>query len=263
MTHQRTTQSARGLPAAHAPASGHTRGMLLAALLATLLATLATMASPRPAQAFELVDGMYQSGIVFFPTALKQPVEHSFHVTSQVTDTVNPDMDLVNLRHGYQYGAFQLLTDLFYTVEPVREFNYAEMKGKLQILSLDEYRFYMAVGLLVRGVTDSAERKWRIDDRTSSFLGVMSVELFPFYDWGGVLTNLYLDNRYASLGMKIQIFEGIQGVFEMDRLHSSAWVQEKNHARGGLSFEQLENFYLQMLYDDRGKHFFLQLGVGF
>lgn len=215
-----------------------------------------------PAQAFELEQGVYSAGIIDFPTALNQPVAHTFHTTLELTDVGEPDLNLYNFRYGFQYGAFQLLSDLNWSIDPEHEFDYAEVKAKLQILSLDEYRSYVAVGFLGRGVEESDERLARIDDRTASLFLISTFELFPFQDWGGFLVNLYLDNRFVTLGTKIQLYQSIQLVAEGEYLHDTLREDDRN-GRVGVSFEGLANFYFQLVYTDEGENWLAQIGAGF
>ena len=226
--------------------------------LIVLLAALPLAAVP----AAELEPGVNQAAIIKFPTALNQPTPHMVHLAVELTDIAEPELHLYDVRYGFQRGAFQLLADLNYAVEPVREFDYAEIKAKLQILSLDEYRSYVAVGLLGRGVEDAREREARIDDRPASLFAVSSFELFPFARWGGLLINFYLDNRFGSLGLKMQVYQGIQFVGEWERLHSTERT-DRNNGRAGVSFETLHNFYFQLLWSDQGKHTLAQVGTGF
>ncbi len=226
--------------------------------LFVLLAALPLVAVP----AAELEPGVNQAAIIKFPTALNQSTTHTVHLAVELTDIAKPDLHLYDVRYGFQHGAFQLLADLNYAIEPVREFDYAEVKAKLQILSLDEYRSYVAVGLLGRGVEDARERPARIDDRTASLFAISSFELFPFARWGGTLLNLYLDNRFVTLGLKTQLYQGIQFVGEWEHLHSTERT-DKNNGRAGVSFETLHNFYFQLLWTDQGKHALAQVGAGF
>lgn len=226
------------------------------------LVLLASAVLPRLAPAFELEQGVYQAGVIDFPTALNQPTTHTIHTTLELTDVAEPILNLYNVRYGFQHGAFQLLADLNYTIEPVHEFDYAEVKAKLQVLALDEYRSYVALGLLGRAVEKSRERPYRIDDRPLSLFVISTVELFPFDNWGGFLANFYLDNRWATLGLKVQLYQSIQAVGEFSRLHSTE-RDEQNHVRAGVAFEGVQNFYFQLIWSDQGEHWLAQLGTGF
>lgn len=217
---------------------------------------------PTAALAAELEQGVYTAGVINFPTALNQATTHTLHGTIELTDIAKPDLSPYNFRYGFQYGAFQLLADVNWALEPKREFDYGEVKAKLQVLSLDEYRSYLALGLLGRGIRHSDERKWRIDDRPASLFIVSTFELFPFDRWGGFLLNFYLDNRFVSMGTKVQIYQSIQFVGEVERLHSTE-RKDKDNARAGIGFEGLHNFYFQLLWTDQGKHALAQIGAGF
>lgn len=226
------------------------------------LVLLASAVLPRLAPAFELEQGVYQAGVIDFPTALNQPTTHTIHTTLELTDIAEPVLNLYNVRYGFQHGAFQLLTDLHYTIEPVHEFDYAEVKAKLQVLALDEYRSYLALGLLGRGVQKSRERPYRIDDRPMSLFLISTFELYPFQNWGGILANFYLDNRWVTLGLKVQLYQSIQAVGEFSRLHSTERTK-RNYARAGVSFEGVQNLYFQLLYANEGEHWLAQVGTGF
>jgi len=212
--------------------------------------------------AAELEPGVNQAGIIKFPTALNQPTTNLTHLSVELTDVAKPELHVYNFGYGFQHGAFQLLADLNYTLEPVREFDYGILRAKAQILSLDEYRSYVAVGLLGRGVRHSEERKARIDDKPASLFVISSFELFPLQQGGGMLLNLYLDNRFLTFGMKMQIYQGIQFVGEADHLVSTERTN-KNHGRAGVSFETPHNFYFQLLWSDEGKHALASMGAGF
>jgi hypothetical protein len=226
------------------------------------LALLVALLLPGQALAFELEQGINAAGIIDFPTALNQPTTHTFHATIELTDIKEPDLNLYNLRYGLQLGAFQLLTDLNFAIEPRHEFDYGEIKAKLQALALDEFRTYVAVGFLARAVEKAEERLARIDDRTASLFLVSTFELFPFDQWGGFLVNFYLDNRFVTLGLKVQLYQSIQFVAEADHLHSTL-REEKNHGRLGVAFEGEQNFYFQLVATDQGEHVLAQVGTGF
>lgn len=230
--------------------------LLCAALLASGLMG-ATVAA-----AYELEQGLYAAGVIDFPTALNQPTTHTFHGSLELTDISKPVLNLYNFRYGFQTGAFQLLSDFNWSVAPIKEFDYGQVRAKLQVLALDEYRSYLAVGLMGRVVANAADRPTRIDDRTASLFIIETIELYPFDSWGGFLFNFYLDNRHFNFGLKGQIYQSIQGVAEVDVRHSTT-NPDKVHGRGGVSFENLQNFYFQILYLDVGSHAVVQVGTGF
>lgn len=217
---------------------------------------------PLRGNAFELEQGVYQAGVIDFPTALNQPATHTFHGTIELTDVGEPDLNLYNLRYGFGYGAFQLITDFNWSIDPRHEFDYGEIKAKLQVLALDEFRSYLAVGILGRGVEESEERLARIDDRTASLFAISTFEVFPFADWGGFLVNIYLDNRFVTLGTKIQLYQSVQFVGEVEHLHDTLREDDTN-GRAGVAFEGLQNFYFQLLWTDEGEHLLAQIGTGF
>ena len=245
------------------PRSGSRSAVLRRPLLpaAVLLAVL--LALPMgPARAFELEQGVYQAGIINFPTALNQPTTHTIHGSLELTDVAEPDLNLYNFRYGFQYGAFQLLTDLNFSIQDEHQFDYGEVKAKLQVLALDEYRSYVAVGLLGRAVQHREERQARIDDKPASLFVISSFELFPFDRWGGFLFNVYLDNRFLTPGLKVQLYESIQAVAELEHLHSTLREDDDN-LRAGVAFEGLQNFYFQLIWTDQGEHWLVQVGTGF
>jgi len=225
---------------------------------------LLLLAALLPAAGFaaELEPGVNQASVIKFPTALNQTTTNTARLSVELTDVAKPELHLYNVGYGFQHGAFQLLADLNYAIEPVREFDYAEVRAKLQILSLDEFRSYVAVGLLGRAVEQAEERPARIDDKPASLFVISSFELFPFQRGGGMLVNLYLDNRFLTLGLKLQVYEGIQFVGEWEHLVSTERT-DKNNGRAGVSFETLHNFYFQLLWTDQGKHALAQVGTGF
>lgn len=242
--------------------------MKAVARTASLLALLVALV-PLAGHAAELEQGVNQAGVIDFPTALNQPTTHTLHTTIELTDIAAPDLNLYNVRYGFQHGAFQLLTDLFFTVDqkPIEgarthEFDYAQIRGKLQVLSLDEYRSYLALGILGRGVRHREERKARIDDKPLSLFAISTFEIFPFERWGGLLVNLYLDNRFFTLGGKFQLYQSIQLVGEVEHLHSTE-REDKNNTRVGLSFEGVQNLYFQLLWTDEGANWLAQVGTGF
>lgn len=233
------------------------------ATVSRLMILAVLIAAPHfQASAFELEEGVNIAGVIRFPTAFNQSTTHTLHTTIELTDIFEPLLNLYNLRYGLQLGGFQLISDLNYTLEPEHEFDYAEIKGKFQILALDEFRFYLAVGGLWRGVIDSRERDARIDGRVGSLFIVSTFELFPFDNWGGFLLNLYLDNRFINLGLKVQLYQSIQLVAEGERLHTTERT-DKTHGRVGVSFEGVQNLYMQLLWSDEGENFLVQIGTGF
>ena len=215
-----------------------------------------------PATAVGLEHGVNTAGIIKYPTALNQPTTHIIHGTLELTDIGDPDLNFYNIRYGLQLGGFQLLTDLNFTLEPTHEFNYGEIKGKMQLLNLEEFRLAIALGLLGRAVKNSAEKEARIDGKSASLFGIVSVELFPFDRWGGFLVNFYLDNRVFELGLKVQLYNTIQAVLEGEILHSTLREDDRN-VRGGISIDGGKNLYVQFLVTDEGENYMIQVGGGF
>jgi hypothetical protein len=233
-----------------------------AAACAAGLLLLFTAWLPSAGRCAELEQGVNAAGVINFPTALNQPTTNTLHGTLELTDIAKPSLNPYNFRYGFQHGSFQLISDLNFTIEPSHQFDYAEVKAKLQVLSLDEYRSYVAVGLLGRAVRHADEREQRIDDRTASLFVISTFEVFPFQSWGGFLINVYLDNRFITLGTKIQIYQSIQFVGEVEHLHSTL-REDKTNSRAGVAFEGLQNTYFQLLWTDQGEHWLAQIGTGF
>lgn len=215
-----------------------------------------------PADAVELEHGVNTASIIKYPTALNQPTTHTVHGTLELTDIGEPELNIYNLRYGLQLGGFQLLTDLNFALEPMHEFDFGEVKGKMQLLNLEEFRLAVALGLLARVVRESEEREARIDGKTASLFGIVSVELFPFDRWGGFLVNFYLDNRVFELGLKVQLYNTIQLVLEGELLHSTLREDDRN-VRGGISIDGGKNLYVQFLVTDEGANYMIQIGGGF
>ena len=215
-----------------------------------------------PATAVELDHGINTAGIIKYPTALNQPTTHTIHGTLELTDIGEPDLNLYNLRYGLQLGGFQFLADLNYALGPIHEADYAEIKGKMQLLNLEEFRLAIALGLLGRVVKNSEEKEARIDGRSASLFGILSVELFPFDRWGGFLVNFYLDNRVFELGGKVQLFNAIQAVVEGEIIHSTLREDDRN-IRGGISIDGGKSIYFQFLVTDEGENYMIQIGGGF
>ena len=85
--------------------------------------------------------------------------------------------------------------DINMLTEPRKEFDHAIVRLKLRLLRFEPQRTSVAVGALTR-IVDTNEGERRIADKRYSLLAVVTTELFPFRDWGGVLVNAYLaDNR--------------------------------------------------------------------
>ena len=84
-----------------------------AAGLLVLLAALWVAAT----HAAELEHGVNQAGLIDFPTALSQPSTHSLNGTLELTDIGKPALNLYSVRYGFQYGAFQLVSDAHFTPE--------------------------------------------------------------------------------------------------------------------------------------------------
>ncbi len=206
--------------------------------------------------------GINSSGVVEFPTALNQTLDHTFDFSLEIVDIGEPDVRLENLRYGYQLGDFQLRLDAHLLTEPDREFDFLELRAKLRVLPLDEYSTDIAIGLLGRAVQDEVDRE-RIDDRSASLFGVVTSRFFLFENTGPLLVNFYLDNLYASLGAKLEFYQFISAVAEADMLHSLTAAKDRTFAKIGVEVQGEQNFYFQVVYHDRNDTLLLQIGSGF
>jgi len=234
------------------------------ALLAPALFALTLLTAGRPAAAEELDLGTNSAGIINFPTALDQRTPNLLQGAVELVDLATPDVRFANLRYGRQVGSLQLLADVYDSTEPAREFAYAEAKAKLRVISLDALHTEFAVGALARWTDQRSKDDTLLDNKPYSLLGVFTTELFPFEQWGAFLLNVYLDNRFADAGVKVQLYEGIRFVSETD--YHIVDVKDDPHKwrfKAGLEFDGDRNFYAQILYDDIGNHARLQIGSGF
>ena len=230
---------------------------------AAALLTLGLLAAlcPRALPAAELQPGLNTAGMIAFPTALDQPLDHSIAATLAVFDVGEPDIRAQNVRYGFQWGNAQLLADANFSTEPKKEFDHAEVKAKLRLVTFDKFASSVALGLLGR-ITDSKAGDARIDEKPFSFFGIFTVELFPFHNWGGFLVNVYLDNRFLSTGLKVQLIDQLQFVGETAYLHSTD-VKERTSSSVGIEIAGEQNFYFQVFYNDPTDRVSLQLGTGF
>jgi hypothetical protein len=234
------------------------------AALAAGMALAYTAAAAGPGQ------GINTAGVIEFPTALDQATTHTFHATVEIFDLGEPDLRPVNFRYGFQIGNFQLLADTYWRTEP-KEYGYSEAKAKLRVLNLDEFRTYGAIGFLARFVDKKEKEPVAIDDRRYSLFAAVSAELFPFASWDAFLVNLYVDNRFASFGLKVPVYQFIHVVAEADYHHGldedlpglSRKEKERWHSKAGIELEGEQNFYLQLFYSSAGEHARLQIGTGF
>lgn len=222
-----------------------------------------TLFSGATALAFELEPGVNTASVIEYPTALDQYLQHTVAGTIEVFDIGEPDLALENVRYGVQFGALQVLGDVYLLTEPDREFDHGILRAKLRILYFEPERTSIAVGGLARFSDGTDEGDERIDNRPLSLLAVITSELFPFQEWGGFLVNGYLDNRVANVGLKVQIYRFIKAVAELDYFHSSPNIDDKEQLKGGIEIEGETNFYIQAFYAERLDHLLIQIGVGF
>jgi hypothetical protein len=250
------------LPPRHPRAGRMAWSTVAVASLAILLA--AALAATPAARAEELEPGMNTAGVIDFPTALDQKTPNVLHGSLELTDISAPVVLPVNARYGRQFGNLQLLADIKWRTEPVREFDYGEAKAKLRVVSLEAQRTYFAIGALGRWTDQKSKDETSLDNKPYSLLGVVTTELYPFDEWGAFLLNFYVDNRFADAGLKVQLYEGIKFVTELDYHHGDVNdLGQKWRTKAGFEFESEQNFYFQILYDDAGNHARIQLGTGF
>ena len=223
------------------------------------------IAIPGAARAFELEPGVNTAGVIEYPTANDQFLQHTFAATIELIDIGKPELAAENLRYGFQIGALQLMGDAFFLTEPEQKFDHGVIRAKLRILQFDPERTSIAVGALARISDGTDEGKDRIDNRPLSLLAVVTTELFPFREWGGFLVNAYLDNRVLNGGLKVQIYRFIKAVGEVDYFHSSPDMKDEDRVqtKGGIEIEGETNFYIQAFYAERFDHLLVQVGVGF
>jgi len=227
-------------------------------LVATLIAIVPS------ARAEELEPGFNTAGVIDYPTALDQRTPNVLHGSLGLIDLAAPDVRPVNLRYGRQFANLQLLADIYWRTEPVREFDYAEAKAKLRVVSLEAQRTYIAIGAAGRWTDQRGKDETHLDNKPYSLLGVLTSELYPFDEWGAFLVNVYLDNRFADAGLKVQLYQNIKFVTELDYHHGDVNDNSKKlRTKAGFEFEGEQNFTFQILYDDAGNHARIQIGTGF
>ena len=231
-------------------------GVLGAAVLA-----LAGWSSPSFAEELDLAAN--PAGVIEYPTALDQITPNLVHGTLEIFDLAAPDLRPANLGYGRQWNNVQLLADM--TWLPLeRAFDHAEFKAKVRAIGFDAQRTYVAFGAIARWTDQNSKWKAVLDDRPYSLLGIVTTELYPIDAWGAFLVNFYLDNRFADLGLKVQLYQSIKLIAESDYHHGD--VNNAPHPwrfKGGLQFDGDKNFYMQLYYDDAGNHTRVQMGWGF
>ncbi len=205
--------------------------------------------------------GINSAAVIAFPTALNQSRDNTFQFTLEVVDIGEPDLRGENVRYGIQFGDFQLSADVHLLTKPDRDFNFAEMRAKLRVLPLDEIRTDIAVGLLGR-YADTPEGEARIDGHSASLFGAVTTQAYLFGSYA-LLVNAYVDNVYASLGLKLEIYQYIQLIVEADYLHSMADAKDRSAGRIGAEVEGEQNFYFQLFYDEAVEAVLVQIGSGF
>ena len=216
---------------------------------------------PGTALAIDPSASINAAGMIAFPTALNQTNDHMLHMTLDVYDVGEPDLRVENFRYGLQWGDLQMLLDLHGITRPEPDFDFGELRLKLRVLPLDEIRTTLALGLLGR-YADTPEGEARIDERKASLFAIISNQ---FYLFGSLatMTNLYLDNVFANIGVKMEIYQFLMLVVESDYYHSMSDLPDRNHNRIGIEIDGEQNFYFQLLYSDTLEAGLIQIGTGF
>jgi len=215
------------------------------------------------ALAQELEPSVNSAFIIDFPTALDQVTPNFVHSTFEAYDLAAPDLRPAEVGYGRQMGVVQLTADAYWRPQ-VRSFDYAEAKAKIRTINIDAQRTYIAFGAIARWTDQTSKDDVAIDNKPYSLLGVVTTELYPFDSWGAFLLNFYLDNRFADVGLKVQIYDTIKFLAETDYHHGDVNdLKNKWRSKAGVQFDGDKNFYMQVLYDDAGNHIRLQLGGGF
>jgi len=237
------------------------RHALRAAVLGAAVLVLVLWSGALTAQ--ELEPSVNSASVIDFPTALDQLTPNMVHGTVESFDIAAPDVRLTNLSYGRQWQQAQLLVDS--NSDPkTRDFEFAEFKAKVRAISIDAERTYIALGVVARWTDTTDKEKTELDNKPYSLLGIVTTELYPIESWGAFLVNFYLDNRFASLGLKVQIFQSVKAVTENDyHLGDVNNARKKWRSKLGLQFDGDRNFYMQLLYDDAGNHIRIQMGAGF
>ena len=217
---------------------------------------------PTGVGAYELEEGLNLGGVIDHPTALDQPVDNIVSGSVEIYDLAEPDLRTRRLHYGAQYGNFQFLFDGNWGTTPEVTFDRAVLRAKLRMINFDEYRTHVAFGALGRWVEKAEEKDERIDGREISLLGILTTELFPLPQWGGILVNAYLDNRFGSLGLKAQLYPAMQFIVELDYLHTTE-KEERFASKTGLEFEGEQNFFAQLYYDTQNENMIFRLGTAF
>jgi len=230
-------------------------------LLATAIQVGAVLTMPSSSWAIDPAASVNAAGMIDFPTALNQTNDHSVAATIDVFDIGEPDLRIENFRYGYQWGDLQLLLDTHALTRPERDFDYTELRVKLRVLPLDELRTTLALGLLGRSTFED-ERWARIDDRKASLFFALTNQAYLFGSLP-MMTNLYLDNVFASLGVKMEVYQFIMAVLEMDYYHTMSWLEDRERGKIGIEIDGEQNFYFQVFYAHPNKHALIQIGTGF
>lgn len=234
-----------------------------ARVVGALLAGLCLAGNGTRIAAQDLEPSVNAASVIDYPTALDQPTPNILHGTFEVFDLAAPDLRPTSMSYGHQWNNVQVLADAFWQPK-ARTFDYADAKAKVRAIDLDSEQTYIAFGAVARWSDQSGKMETVLDNKPYSLLGILTTELYPIESWGAFLLNFYLDNRYADLGLKVQVYQSIKLVTETDYHHGD--INDDPHkwrTKVGVQFDNDKNFYMQLLYDDAGDHLRVQLGSGF
>ena len=231
--------------------------LLLAGLLAGLLA-----AWPCSARAQVLDAGVNVSQVIEFPTALDQTYPNLLQGTLEAVSISEPDLRPYNLRYGRQLGNLQLLFNGNWETEPQRQFLRADARAKLRVLNLDAYHTYAAIGAMARATDSKSKDETELDNKPYSLLIAFTSQLDLPLLWKPLLANVYADNQYVTVGVKVPVYQYIELVGEVVDREAVA-SDTAVHNRAGIEFQGEQNFFLQLYFSDQANNVLIQLGTGF
>ena len=222
---------------------------------------LGTLLHPEMASAIDPSAGTNAANVIYFPTALNQVNNHTIRTSLDVVDIGKPDMRVENLGYGYQLGDLLFQLDVHAITRPKLEHFYSELRIKLRVLPLDEIRTTIALGLLGRHTEDDVI--WdTLNERRASLFFIATNEAYLFGS-NSMLSNFYLDNVHANLGLKVEVYQFIMAIAEVDYYHSTPQLPDRNRGRIGFEIEGEQNFFFQLFYADTYDNVLVQLGTTF
>jgi hypothetical protein len=231
--------------------------------LPVIMAALWLVASGTHLAAQDLEPSVNAASVIDFPTALDQPTPNILHGTFEVFDLASPDLRPTGLTYGHQWNNVEVLTDAYWQPQ-TRTFDYADAMAKVRAINIDAQQTYIAFGAIARWSDQPGKTETVLDNKPYSLLAILTTELYPIESWGAFLLNVYLDNRYADAGLKVQLYPLIKLVAETDYHYGD--INDDPHKwrnKVGVQFDGDKNFYMQLLYDDAGNHVRVQMGTGF